>query len=188
MQIKDNDRLYLNGVSGKFEGALKIKFFRRFRDFRVGDSWYVGRDRWDALVFIPSKGIRVFGIGLFEVHPDGGPFTMGYKYHIEDISGNNIYSSPFCEEEVAPLPGEVTDHIIQYKFKNYPKGIDIKVGQRFNFCMWLSISRCYYSETGGAYHELENTDKDIFELKDSNFCTNSTRVERGIIPGIIYSL
>lgn len=29
----------------------QMRKFRRFTEVRNGDSWYIGRDRWDALVF-----------------------------------------------------------------------------------------------------------------------------------------
>lgn len=38
-----------------FEQAhSQLRKFRRFQDVRSGDSWYIGRDRWDAIVFQPN--------------------------------------------------------------------------------------------------------------------------------------
>jgi hypothetical protein len=54
------------------------------------------------------------GIGLFEVHPNGGPFTLGYKYVIQDPNGADLYSSPVVEENVTGNGAE--EHIIKYYF------------------------------------------------------------------------
>ena len=32
-------------------GTSEIRFFTRFSEIRAGDTWYVGKDRWDAIVF-----------------------------------------------------------------------------------------------------------------------------------------
>ena len=68
--ITENSQLYLNGVYGGVEISVggKVKYFRRFRDVRA-DGWYMGRDRWDGVTFIPSKNVKIFGIGIFEAYP-----------------------------------------------------------------------------------------------------------------------
>ena len=78
------------GIFGKCcsINTKKLKFYKRFRDIREGDSWYVGRDRWDAITFIPNKPITVYGIGLFEKHPNGGEFQIGYKFYILNSNDN----------------------------------------------------------------------------------------------------
>ena len=60
----------------------------------------MGRDRWDALIFIPSKPIKVFGIGIYEKHPSGGDFSIGYKYYVEEADGTIAQSSDLIEEVV----------------------------------------------------------------------------------------
>lgn len=90
--IRDNDKILLIGVpSAAIDEGSRIKMYKRFRDFKQADYWYVGRDRWDAIMFIPTKRIKVVGLLLFEVHPNGGPFTMGFKYCIQDENGNEVY-------------------------------------------------------------------------------------------------
>jgi hypothetical protein len=50
----------------------------------------VGRDRWDSITFIPNRPIKVIGVGLYELHPSGGNFTFGWKYHLEGPEGTEI--------------------------------------------------------------------------------------------------
>lgn len=68
--ITENSKLYLNGVYGGVEISMggAIKYFRRFRDVRA-DGWYMGRDRWDGVTFVPKKNVKIFGIGIFEAYP-----------------------------------------------------------------------------------------------------------------------
>ena len=37
-------------ASGSGYSTKNLKFWRRFRDTR-SDGWYIGRDRWDAVIF-----------------------------------------------------------------------------------------------------------------------------------------
>lgn len=170
-----------------------VKFFKRFRDTRLGDSWYVGRDRWDAIVFIPKEDCWVFGIGIFEMYPNGHNFTMGYVYHIEDKNGNLIESSQIHEEPIEESADPQT-HIIKHELHAFKemKGLFIEQGQRFHFCMHiLNAQRCYYSETGEGYRTqiVDNQDyMDMFEIRDSSHSNNSTKTNRGIIPGILFSV
>ena len=54
--------------------------------------------------------------------------------------------------------------------------------------MWCATQGTYYSETGDAYLEIDNEDKNLFQVKDSAFSTNSTRTNRGLIPGLLYKI
>eukprot|EP00347_Sterkiella_histriomuscorum_P023363 403334928 len=181
----------------------QLRKFRRFSDVRNGDSWYIGRERWDALVFQPNQNVRVYGIGLFEPFPNGTSFQLGYKYHVEDHEGNNLFSSEMIEEQVnCPLPNEplseenqsildIESHIIWYKFQSISQsqGITVRANQRFNVQTWMSGDRCYYSETGEGYANIQlNEDMGLFRISDSQYCSNSTRVNRGILPGILYTI
>lgn len=83
--IENEGTIVLSGFySGIKQISKKLKHFKRFADVRQGDSWYVGKDRWDAIIFKPSSDIKVYGIGLFESHPAAGEFSIGYRFYIED--------------------------------------------------------------------------------------------------------
>jgi hypothetical protein len=43
-------------------------------------------------------------MGLFERHPSGGPWKLGYKYKLYDSSDNLILDSETWEEDVNPDP------------------------------------------------------------------------------------
>lgn len=85
--IPDGARILLYGAIAlvtRSSTDLDIRFYKRYLTLRGSDSWFVGRDRWDALKFTPNKNIKIYGTGLFERHPDGGNFELGYKYIILD--------------------------------------------------------------------------------------------------------
>ena len=108
---------------------MVTKKFSRFREIRQGDSWYVGRDRWDAIIFQPNLNVKIYGIGVYEPTPTIPTFTLGFKFHIEESDGTNIQSSEIIEEEISTNPNqeddavEIRDHVVWYKFSNFPNGI-----------------------------------------------------------------
>jgi len=65
------------------------------------------------VTFIPNRKIKVVGVGLYELHPNGGPFTLGWKYILENQDGQEIETSQIFEEQVNEA---AEDHIIKYKF------------------------------------------------------------------------
>lgn len=101
------------------------RFFKRFRDIREGDHWYVGKDRWDAMCFIPNQAIRVIGMGIYELHPTGGSFLLGWKYILENEGGIEIETSPIYEEFVEDY--ECHQHVIKHRFTSI-KGINVAAG------------------------------------------------------------
>ena len=171
--VTEGDTIYIFGiVSSDVVASGKISFFKRFKDFKPSDSWYVGENKWDALIFIPKKDIKIYGIGLFEKHPNGAPMTLGYKYIIEDLSGTEISKTEVFRENVEPV--DVEGHIIQHKFENHKTGIIVRVGQRFHYIQWISVDRCWYSESGNDYRTVENPDMDLFTIETSDKSSNST--------------
>ena len=90
-----------------------------------------------------------------------------------------------------PPTEEVEDHAMQYKFQQ-GDGIVVRAGQKLQFAMWINYNdghnRCFYSETGDDHMNLDNEDRGLFTITDSNLSTNSTRTGRGIIPGLLYQL
>ena len=84
----------------------KSKWFSRFTTHK-NDDWYIGEDKWDALIFIPKKDVKILGVGIFgaygsQVQRD---LTLGYKYIIKEAdSDNEIYASEVFKEHVECPP------------------------------------------------------------------------------------
>jgi len=100
-----------------------LRFFKRFLDVR-GDGWYIGKDRWDAVTFIPKRDVIVFGAGIFEPYPASRKdFKYGYKWVIKDSNDVDVETSAVFEDEiVCPPAEEFVDHIMKHKFVNGPPG------------------------------------------------------------------
>ncbi len=60
----------------------------------------MGKSSWDALHIIPDRKVTVMGVGVFEPYPDGGDFTLFYKYEIKDSGNSVIFKSDTFEEEI----------------------------------------------------------------------------------------
>lgn len=86
-------------------------------------------------MYVPKKAIKVVGVGLFEVHANGGPFTLGFKYVIQDPSGTEVYASPLFEENVPGTDAE--DHIIKHIFTSI-QPIEVKEDHKFHICVWCA--------------------------------------------------
>ena len=195
--IPDKAQLFVFGsLSEKVENIASfssVRWYRRFREIR-GDGWYIGRDRWDAVTFIPNRDVKIFGIGIFEPYPQQRrDFKYGYKYVIKDAADADVFTSEVFEEEVTcPLPEEITDHIIQHRFINNATGVLVRAGQKYVHASWIAYNdghnRCFYAESGDRPREVENTDTGLFDVADSSLSSNSTRVNRGIVPGLLYTL
>ncbi|TNV83833.1 hypothetical protein FGO68_gene5627 [Halteria grandinella] len=169
---------------------FQVRFFKRFVSLRGGDSWYVGFEKWDALKFIPNRDIVVHGTGLFERHPNGGNFELGYKYIILDSSDRELFKSATFIEPVNPTPEIIVDRLFKHKFTSHPNGIEVKAGQKYVFCQWIrGCDHTYYTESGNNHREVEeNPDRDLFKVENSDLSSNSTTSNRGVIGGVMYSL
>ncbi len=95
--IKNNTQLVVFGsLANKIENisaSTALSWFKRFRDSR-GDGWYIGRDRWDSVTFIPKRDVRIFGCGIFEPYPQSRrDFKFGYKYVLKESNDTEIEAS-----------------------------------------------------------------------------------------------
>lgn len=108
---------------------------------------------------------------------------MGWKYVLADANGNEITTSDVYEEEVDRSTAE--DSIIQHRFKSI-QSIYVQADQKLTIAMWMDTSYCRYSESGDGYGDIQNDDMGMFEFEDSPLSTNSTKVSRGILPGVLY--
>ena len=105
LNLTPNSQILLIGALSPtvsiFTGPKSFKFWKRFRDTR-SDGWYIGRDRWDGIIFQPRNDIRVFGVGIFTPYPVGDhSFKYGYKYVLQAAgSHDEIMASPVYEEDI----------------------------------------------------------------------------------------
>jgi hypothetical protein len=44
--------------------------------------------------------VIIWGVGIFEPFPDGGDFSLLYRWEIKDFSNNIVFSSEKYEEEI----------------------------------------------------------------------------------------
>ena len=95
IQILETDSIFIYGNSSISTKSFAIKRFKRFSNHREGDTWHVGPNSCDALVWIPNKPIRVFGIMLYERSPLGGPreFQIKYRCRLQVRHGEDTYTS-----------------------------------------------------------------------------------------------
>jgi hypothetical protein len=133
--LKDQAQLVVFGFStvsikniASKRGSLN--WFCRFRDTK-NDGWYIGRDRWDAVIFTVKRSIRVYGCGIFGPYNNSSgacDFKFGYKYIIKEGDSELVTSSVFEEDVVCPPDAELENHIIKYSFVRNQDGIKVRAG------------------------------------------------------------
>eukprot|EP00347_Sterkiella_histriomuscorum_P006481 403352603 len=112
--IIDKQKILLNGLNTE-EDFIKndIKFFKRFKDFKNGDSWGVGRDQWDAIMLVPSVDVIIYGVGIFEAYPNGEEdFTLGYKYIIKNTKTSQMVSKQQLDNISTLFNGCLAENVI----------------------------------------------------------------------------
>jgi len=72
----------------------------RFNRIDTSGSWSVGPNSWDALHLIPNRRVIIWGVGVFEPHPNGGDFSLSYKWEIKDENNNKLFTSEVFHEDV----------------------------------------------------------------------------------------
>jgi len=68
LQIEDRAKLVMYGVVTTELPSLSshqsMRYFKRYSSVRDSD-WTVRAGQWDGLTWIPSRDIKVYGMGLF---------------------------------------------------------------------------------------------------------------------------
>lgn len=139
--------------------------------------------------------MKIVGVGIFRPYPASRrDFKYGHKYVLQNSSGAEITASQVYEENVVcPPDEEIIDNVIQFKFVALAGGVRVEAGQKFIHAGWIAYNdghnRCFYSESGDRPADVEgNPDPNLFEVSDSSLSSNSTRLNRGIVPGFLYHL
>ena len=60
-------------------------------------------------------------------------------------------------EQVNPEAREIENNSFKYIFKNYPEGIAVNTGQKFDWSMFMhgdSVDRCYCPDDRGDYNDV----------------------------------
>ena len=92
--VDNNSKIFLNGVQGDMNlMQMKIRWWQRISKIQPNDSWSVSKTSYDALHVMVSKRVTIWGVGVYEPYPDGGDFTLFYRWEIKDMENNIVFSS-----------------------------------------------------------------------------------------------
>lgn len=74
--------------------------------------------------------------------------------------------------------------------KNQLAPIPVKVGQHMHLTQSYyhrsSTERFFYGEEGDKFETVQNMDSDVFVIKPSRYYSDSTTVEKGQLPGLLF--
>ena len=110
---------------------------------------------------------------------DTDPVLLEKSYETIEITYENmeIDSNKICKYDFVKLKGL--------------EPIKLKAGQHLHmthsFYHRSTSERFFYGEEGNKFATVENMDMGAFIVKDTRFYTDSTSLDKGMIPGLLYT-
>ena len=110
---------------------------------------------------------------------DSDPVLLEKSYETIEITYGNmeIDSNKICKYDFVKLKGW--------------EPIKLKAGQHLHmtqsFYHRSTSERFFYGQEGSKFATVDNMDMGAFIVKDTRFYTDSTSVEKGMIPGLLYT-
>ena len=166
--------------------ALKhdIKTFKRFKQLDESRGWYMSHTSPDAIGFVPSITINLFGFGMYYTRE--GPTTYIMKYEI--LLGDDVKKSDtvtVTKTDDSAQIGKIwltSDHdpIV------VPGGVKISIVVRY--IEYEDNSRLMVGTAGEDYDGLEGNDPGLFKVEESSISANGTDIHAGQIPEIYYTI
>ena len=138
----------------------------------------------DAIGFVPSITINLFGFGMYYTRE--GPTTYIMKYEI--LLGDDVKKSDtvtVTKTDDSAQIGKIwltSDHdpIV------VPGGVKISIVVRY--IEYEDNSRLMVGTAGEDYDGLEGNDPGLFKVEESSISANGTDIHAGQIPEIYYTI
>lgn len=176
--IKDDDKI----ICGLF--GYDIKTFKRFKEIEQGRGWFMSHTSADAISFIPSKNIGLFGFGMYNTLSGPGTYTIKYEIFLDDEAklDNTAVISRASESE----------QISKVYFNDYEEPMIVSSGTKITVSLvyptYESESRLQVGHHGNEYANVEGNEPGLFTVEDTSRSHNGTGLSSGQIPEIYYCL
>eukprot|EP00826_Nyctotherus_ovalis_P066281 TRINITY_DN9783_c0_g2_i1.p1 TRINITY_DN9783_c0_g2~~TRINITY_DN9783_c0_g2_i1.p1 ORF type:complete len:350 (-),score=69.90 TRINITY_DN9783_c0_g2_i1:45-1094(-) len=176
--IKNNDKIVCTLL------GYDIKTFKRFKEIEAGRGWYMSHSSPDAIAFIPSKGIVLFGFGMY--YTLSGPETYTIKYEL-------ILNEEVKLENTATISkGDNPEQIWQVFFNEHREPVFIPGGMKVVvsvlYTEFNNDSRLQVGHQGNEYDSVQGNEPGLFTVEDTGRSHNGTGLSSGQIPELYYSV
>jgi len=176
--IKNNDKI----ICTLF--GYDIKTFKRFREIEPGRGWYMSHSSADAITFIPSKNIALFGFGMYYTFSGPDTYTIRYEIILDEETK--------LENTVVISKRGDTEQISKVFLNEYQEPMFVSGGTKITVSVvyptFENESRLQVGHYGNEYDSLEGNEPGLFTIEDSSRSHNGTGSSSGQIPELYYSL
>jgi len=193
---KDTKLLLYSGSESAVARPSGIRWFCRFPKHITNDDQRSGTDE-QTVCFVPlADDVDIIGFGSYRHSYDSIEY-MEVRMKIR-ITNESDADPPILEKAFETIELTYANHkfdankMTQYDFVK-EKGwepIRVKAGQHLHlthsFYHRSTTERFHYGVEGDKYNTVQNMDMGVFKVMDSRFHTDSTNLERGQIPGLMY--
>jgi len=177
IKVKEDEKLMCIGL------GYDIRTFKRFRQLDGGRGWYLSRSSGDAISFISSQAIDLFGFGMYYVRE--GPKTYTLKYEL--LINEEVKKS---ETVILTNPDEIAQ-IAQIYFNPENEAISVdanmKITISIKYLEFEDSSRLFVGSLGEGYNSFEGNEQGLFTVEETSLSGNGTDMHAGQIPELYYS-
>ncbi len=179
LQVKPRDKLLCLNL------GYEICKFKRFTIVAEGRAWYMSTTSKDAVTFVPSRNILLFGFGMYYTKQGPETYTMSYEVKF----GDEVKSS--AKVEIARPDSTSTVREIYLDEGQTPINVPAgtKIGVSVVYDQFDDNSRLYVGETGETnVNEIEGNLPGLFEMETNSESQNGTGTTSGQIPELYYAI
>lgn len=178
IQVKPNDKLICTIL------GYDIKTFKRFTKLDEGRGWYMSHSSADAVTFIPTKRMDIFGFGMYYTQQGPPTYTLNYQILINDeekLKGTFECTKPGSDSLVKPIYFDANFTSLQVQPED-------KIGIVVKYETYDDSSRLLVGTDGNNYDTIEGNVPGLFKMEDNGHSGNGTDVGAGQIPELYYAL
>lgn len=175
-------------------GGGKVKRWNRFIRKIFCDTYeyyYLSTYYWEAITFIPQRNIIFQGFSIIGKR-DNSVAKYKFKFHIGEYDSS--LSGEDAEAYEVELNNDDRDEFMCWSITLKSIGVKpvkVAAGEKLHLCMKAMSDSCCQSHYGydENYNDYRKNDEQPldFEIERSDYNQNSTRVDFGQFPFILYS-
>ena len=176
--IKPNDKIACMAF------GYEMKTFKRFQRLDTSRGWYMAGDSPDAITFVPSKSILLFGFGMYNTREGPPTYTIEYEVLLGDDKVKTEKKDITKPDETT----EITKMFLNTADDPIPVPADTKITVSVKYPTYDQQSRLLVGTGGGDYETIAENEAGLFKVEDSSLSQNGTDKSSGQIPEIYYAL
>ncbi len=161
----------------------EMKTFRRFKRMEETKGWYMNKEKVDAISFVPSQPISLFGFGMYHTREGAPTYLLSYQLA--------MYDSVVKTDSILVTKAGSEQTIMPIFFSQAKEPILVDAGVRVSIVLMYfdydDSSRLLNGEDGGDYDSIEGNEPGLFKVEAHAESSNGTNVSVGQVPELYYA-